>query len=360
VAGLSEAARRVVVALATYQLALVPDVFAAITGLPAAADAAGELTTAGCVSAEGDAFRIAPDVAAVIAGTGERSSSAIAADGLMALFGATRAPDPHLVLAVARDLHAGGDDAATTRLTRLGAPAALAAGAIGVWVSLVALGVQAATASRRKGDLEFFLNEEHTWALLRGDTVAAAAALAALGELLAAQRAGAVAHAIEPTARQARHVLRLGRRGHLAGHLSGHPVAATAAAAVGVAAIAAAATVAIVPSAASPLSVAGAWEAGDTQFSFTSSGPDTYRVSLASPSTQCTAPDDGTVTGGNGKYQGTINLYPTTVAGCQQKNGTATITISIAADGRTASVNIVANAGSNCPTCGQQTWTRKS
>lgn len=359
VAGLSEPARRVAVALATYRLALPPGVFAAVTGLPAAADAAVELTAAGCVCAEGDAFRIAPDAAAVIAGTGERSDPSVAADGLMALFAGSRTPDPHLVLAVARSLHEAGDDAATTRLTRLGAPAALAAGAIGVWVSLVALGVQTATASRRKADLEFFLNEEHTGALLRGDTVAAAAALAALGEILAEQHPHAATHAIQ-TARHTQRALRLGRRGHLAGHLSGHPVAATTAAAVGVAAIAAAATVAIVPSGASALSVAGTWEDAGSQFSFTSSGPGSFRVSLASPSTNCTVADDGTVSGGNGKYQGTINLYPSSVSGCPHKTATASITISIAADGKTASVNIAGDSASRCSNCGQQTWTRKS
>ena len=140
---------------------------------------------AGVISAEGQAFRIAPDAAAVLVDTAQRADPAVAAEGLLRLLAGSAPPDPHLVLAVARALRQAGDDVGTVKLTRAGAPAAIALGAISVWVALVALGVLAATSSRRIGDLEFFLNEERTGALLRGDMVAAAAALAAIGDLIA-------------------------------------------------------------------------------------------------------------------------------------------------------------------------------
>jgi hypothetical protein len=112
----------------------------------------------GVISAEGQAFRIAPDAAAVLADTAQRADPAVAAEGLLRLLAGSAPPDPHLVLAVARALRQAGDDVGTVKLTRAGAPAAIALGAISVWVALVALGVLAATSSRRIGDLEFFLN----------------------------------------------------------------------------------------------------------------------------------------------------------------------------------------------------------
>jgi hypothetical protein len=382
IAGLSEAARRVVVALATYQLSLAPAVFTAVTGLSAAADATDELVTAGVVSADGTTFRIVPDAAAAIVDSGERSDPAVAADGLLRMLGGRGSPDPHLVLAVARALRQQGDEAGTVSLARVGAPAAIAAGPIGVWVSLVALGVQTATSSKRKQDLEFFLNEEHTSAVLRGDAVAAAAALAALAELLSEQPPAAVGaphqavatgtHQMtaidirEPspagqqggTARAARagRVLRQAKHGPLAGH----PGVVIAAVAVGVAAVAGTVTATTIGSGQSAPSIVGAWTGSEGgTFTFRPSGPGTYTVSLTSKDApKCAEPDDGTVTGSKGHYNGSIDLYQQsgTAAGqCAPKVGTARITIAIAANGSSASVDLIGT----CKDCDQQTWTRQ-
>ena len=387
IAGLSDAARRVVVALATYHLALSPAVFAAVTGLSAAANTADELMTAGVVSADGTTFSIVPDAAAAIIDSGERSDPAVAADGLLRMLRGSGSPDPHLVLAVARALRQQGDEVGTVTLTRAGAPAAIAAGAIGVWVSLVALGVQTATSSKHKQDLEFFLNEDHTRALLLGDTVAAAAALAALAELLGGQSPAAVSaphqaavsgtHQMtaievrEPAAagqqgatghgtaqaRRAGRVLRQGKHGPLAGH----PGVLIAAVAVGVAAVAGTITATTIGSGSSAPSIVGAWSDGDATFSFTPSGSGAYTVGLVnSGDARCKQADDGTITGSNGQYQGSISLYQqtgTSEGQCDARVGTAHITIIIAANGASASVDVV---GNDCSTgCGRQTWTRR-
>jgi hypothetical protein len=111
----------------------------------------------------------------------------------------------------------------------------------------------------------------------------------------------------------------------------------------------------------SALSVAGAWNAGGSTFIFTSSGPDSYTVSEVYKNTpQCNATDDGTVTGSNGHYNGTIDLYQqggSTTGSCDPKIGVAQIAIAIAANGASAKVSTV---GNDCPTCGAATWTRQS
>ncbi|MGH3226335.1 MAG: serine/threonine-protein kinase, partial [Streptosporangiaceae bacterium] len=156
-------------------------------------------------------------------------------------------------------------------------------------------------------------------------------------------------------ARWAGRALRQGRHGPLAGH----PALAIGAA-VGVVAIAAAV---IVPNLGHSVpSIAGSWtQNGTTTFTFTSSGPNTYKVSeLDKDAPQCAAPDDGTVTGGNRHYKGSVNLYQTsgsTTGSCEPKTGVAQIAITIAANGATADVSLV---GNDCPTCGAQTWTRQS
>ena len=368
-AGLSEPARRAAIALSTYRLTLAPRVFGAVTGLPGAADSAAELITAGVVTEEGTAFRIAPDAAEVLAGTGELTDPSVAADGLMALLAETDPPDPHLVLAVARAVHEAGDDTRTTRLTRAGAPRALAAGEIAIWAGLVALGFQAATSSRRKADLIFFLNEQHTGALLQGDKIAAAAALAALGELLAEQQAPAAAaghqiaghhglHQAERLSRPARQA----RRGLFSANHVIPVIAGVAAIAVG-----AAIAVAVTAGASSVPSLPGVWaDSGGSTFTFTQTGSDRYVVALSPDgSAKCLNPEDGTVTGSNGHYTGTIDLYPTSggtpdARGCAQRNGTAKIIIDLAASEKTARVDLVNESSGNCKDCDVQTWTRKS
>jgi hypothetical protein len=374
VAGLSEPARRVLIALSTFGLALHPSVFGAVTGLPEAARSVDELLSAGLISSHGAAYQISADAAMVLARGGERTDPRVAADGLMAL---RNAPDPHLLLAVARALRASGHDAHASHLVRAAAPLAMACGEVEVWVQMVALGAQSAMTARRKPDLEYFLNEQHTGSLLRGDTVAAAAALAALGELLAERQPTAVAGPHQPTvtgaeqpkaagqqgtvghetarARQARRALRQSRHGRLAGHPTAVIVAA-----VGVVAIASAATI-IISSGHPAASIVGAWnDGGSSTFTFTASGPGTYTVSEVDNSApQCTAANDGTVTGDNGHYKGSVNLYSqggNNKGKCEPKVGVAQITIAVAAKGGSASVNVV---GNDCPTCKPETWTKQ-
>jgi hypothetical protein len=127
-----------------------------------------------------------------------------------------------------------------------------------------------------------------------------------------------------------------------------------------VVAIAAIAAAVIGPGNPAP-SIAGTWNDGGTSFTFTSSGPDSYTVSVVTKAApQCAQADDGTVTGSNRHYQGSINLYRqsgATSGACQPKVGVAQVAIAVAANGTTASVNLV---GSNCSSCGAATWTRQS
>ena len=71
-----------------------------------------------------------------------------------------------------------------SRLARVAAADAVAAGRVPVWSKLVALGAQAAKAAGRHDDQLYFLRQQHTGALLRNDAAAAAAITAALAELL--------------------------------------------------------------------------------------------------------------------------------------------------------------------------------
>jgi hypothetical protein len=366
VAGLGEPARRVLLAMSTFGLALKPDVFAAVTGIPAAARAGGELLAAGLVTEEGPVFRIVPDAATIMARDDERSSPAVAADGLMPLLETADPPDAHLVLAVAKALQAKGNDAYTARLVRIAIPVAVAAGQVEVWFQLVALGAQAATRSRRQPDLAFFLKEQHTSALVRGDMAAAAAALAALGVLLGEQHhhaaQQAVHHASQHASRSAArgaagrnssHLVRQGRRLLGAGHGAGGV-------AVGVVLVAALVVGLHLTSGPAP-GLGGFWSdsAGDI-YNFTATGSGTYtavQTVRATGGGDCTRPDDVKVTGSGNSYHGTIKLYPTnTVVACPSLSGTATITIQIAANGQGARVVLVANEA--CNDCGTATWTR--
>jgi hypothetical protein len=351
VAGLGEPARRVLLALSTFGLALTPAVFAAVTGLPAAAHTTGELLAAGLISPEGHAYRIAPDAAAVLAARGERTDPKVAADGLMPLLDAPDPPDPHLLLVVARALHRAGHDAYASRLTRAAAPLALAAGEVEVWIHLVALGVQAATTARRKPDLEYFLNEQHTSSLLRGDTVAAAAALAALATLLSDQHVPA--HTSMDTSKRGRRLIRHGRRALSAGHGAG---------AGAVAAVLVTAIVVAIPSHAQPTrQLTGGWtDPAGTSYDFVATTSSIYTASQnVGEAPRCHRPDDVKVTGKDGRYRGSIKLYSanTSETGCEPAIGVGTITINVAANDDTAQVT---TSGENCVNCSTETWTRGS
>ena len=159
-------------------------------------------------------------------------------------------------------------------------------------------------------------------------------------------------------ARRARRGLRQGRHGLL----TGKPAMIVIAVAVGATAFAATFAARTIGSGSSVPSILGAWTAGGTTtFTFTSSGPDTYSVSLVNnDAPQCAEPHDGTVAGSSTHYKGSINLYQQsgeTTGSCEPKVGLAQITITLAANGASAAVNLV---GHDCPTCQPQTWTRKS
>jgi len=111
-------------------------------------------------------------------------------------------------------------------------------------------------------------------------------------------------------------------------------------------------------------SLAGAWSdgTGDT-FTFTPSGSGSYTIGLSSgTSPRCTVADDGTVTGSDRRFQGSLDLYPQDSTGgtCPTTDGTASITIELSADGKSASVDTVAESGGGCSDCGQGGLTRQS
>jgi hypothetical protein len=138
-------------------------------------------------------------------------------------------------------------------------------------------------------------------------------------------------------------------------------VGGAAAAVVAVVVIAAVVIAALTGGSGPNLSIAGAWNdgAGNT-WTFTSSVPGSYTVGTVNHSApQCAQPDDGTVTGGNGHFAGSINLWEQDYSGsgCAPKTGVGQITITVAATGTTANVT---TAGSDCASCGQETWTRQS
>lgn len=204
-AALSEPARRVLVALASFSADLAPDCFAPVTGLPenpatgpALSQAGHELLTARLVTESTAGYRITADATQAVQAAGwEPANPVLAAQGLLphittqpnglttqpgapARPGPAARPGADLLLAIARALAATGQDAQASQFIRAAAPAALAAGNLRAWTHLLALGIPAATASRNTPDLQYFLQEQHTRSLLQGDTIAAAAVLAAL------------------------------------------------------------------------------------------------------------------------------------------------------------------------------------
>ena len=121
--------------------------------------------------------------------------------------------------------------------------------------------------------------------------------------------------------------------------------------------------VAVIPSGNSAPTLTGAWvDSGGDTFNFTQAGSGTYVASEVSEGApQCAVSDDAKVSGSNGHYKGSIDIYSKsgtpTAKGCQPQVGVATLTIDIAANG--ASANITINGASNCPGCVPQTWTRR-
>lgn len=195
-AGLSEPARSVMVALATFGVPLSADYFAPVTGLPprpaagpALADAGAELLAAALVTRTGDArnatYRLTPDAAAAVASLGWAPANArTAARGLLPLLTADRAdlppPDPALLLAVAGVLQQAGQSLQASHFIRASVPQVLKTGDVHSWLRLVPLGLQAARAAGHDADFEYFVLEDRARQLLRGDEIALAAALGAL------------------------------------------------------------------------------------------------------------------------------------------------------------------------------------
>ncbi|MCB5912122.1 ATP-binding protein [Streptomyces pinistramenti] len=182
---LSEPARRVLVALATFGTPLPAAWFAPVTGEPQDADAGPELHDRRLVTYHGDTYHLTEDAAAAVRHQNwAAADAATAAQGLMAAFDAPDAPpspDAHLLLAVARALRDTRQWAPASRFVRAAVPIALAEGRGQLALQLYVLGKAAATRSGMKDDLKHYVrNEKLTRNLLEGDKAAAAAALLVL------------------------------------------------------------------------------------------------------------------------------------------------------------------------------------
>jgi hypothetical protein len=121
--------------------------------------------------------------------------------------------------------------------------------------------------------------------------------------------------------------------------------------------------VAVIATAGSAPTLTGAWvDPTGSAFTFAAAGLGIYVAREESPGApQCAASDDVKVDGGNGRYEGTIDIYRQGGAGnangCEPRIGIDTITIDIAANGASAYVTIDGTA--SCTDCAPQTWTRQ-
>jgi hypothetical protein len=103
--------------------------------------------------------------------------------------------------------------------------------------------------------------------------------------------------------------------------------------------------------------LAGTWadSAGDT-YHFAAGASDTYTASQVwGGSLHCYHADDTTVIGNDGRYKGSIKIYPAHESSCQASIESGTITIVVAANGVTAQVT---TAGNDCDDCSTETWSR--
>ncbi|MFG2888410.1 hypothetical protein [Streptomyces sp. NPDC048248] len=182
---LSEPARRVLVALATFGVPLAAAWFVPVTGHQDDMYAGPELFDRRLVTYDGGAYRITGDAAAAVRGLNWAPTAAeTAAEGLMtalAADGSVARPDPSLLLAVAHVLNAGRKWALASRFVRTAVPTALTAGAPQAALQLYALGKAAALRGGLDKDREYYVRtEEQTRNLLEGDKAAVAAALLVL------------------------------------------------------------------------------------------------------------------------------------------------------------------------------------
>ncbi|WP_158786518.1 ATP-binding protein [Streptomyces sp. NRRL F-5065] len=180
---LSEPARRVLVALATFGTPLGPAWFAPVTGHPDDAGTERELLDRRLVVHAGDGYAITRDAAAAVRDLAwDPAPAAAAAEGLHAALARRETvatwPDPHLLLTVAQELNAGQQWALTTRFVRVAVSAALTAGSGSVALELYGLGRIAALRGGLSKDHAYYVHtEEQTRNLLEGDKAAVAAAL---------------------------------------------------------------------------------------------------------------------------------------------------------------------------------------
>ncbi|MFH8569330.1 hypothetical protein [Streptomyces sp. NPDC017993] len=182
---LSEPARRVLVALATFGVPLAASWFVPVTGHQDDMYVGPELFDRRLVTYDGGAYRITGDAAAAVRGLDwAPTPAATAAEGLMTALaadeGAVR-PDPYLLLAVAQVLNAGRQWALASHFVRTAVATALTAGAPQVALQLYALGKAAALRGGLDKDRAYYVRtEEQTRNLLQGDKAAVAAALLVL------------------------------------------------------------------------------------------------------------------------------------------------------------------------------------
>ena len=224
---LSEPARRVLVALATFDSPLSPAWFAPVTGDPQATGAGPELFDRRLVVRHGEVYEITADAAAAVRALGwAPADGRTAAEGLMsALTGpdAPEDPEPYLLLAVAKALEDAQQWAPASRFVGIAAPIALRAGRKQTVLQLYALGLKAATRSGVAADVDYYLRTgEQTRRLLDGDEAAAAAALVVLAALLREHHSALnpVTH-VPRRALRSRHAVRQARRLLGAGHGAG-------------------------------------------------------------------------------------------------------------------------------------------
>ncbi|MFC4497638.1 hypothetical protein ACFPA8_26260 [Streptomyces ovatisporus] len=182
---LSEPARRVLVALATFKAPMSPDWFAPVTGDPQAAGTGPELHDRRLVTCRYGVYQITEEAAAAVrAQDWPAAPAATAAEGLTAALAAedrAPAPEPYLLLTVARALRDAQQWVLVARFVRAAAPVALAAGRGQVALQLYGLGRIAAGRGGLSKDLRYYVKtEEQTRDLLAGDKLAVVAALALL------------------------------------------------------------------------------------------------------------------------------------------------------------------------------------
>ncbi|MFF2810834.1 hypothetical protein ACFVT2_27395 [Streptomyces sp. NPDC058000] len=210
---LSEPARQVLVALATFGTPLTPAWFAAVTGGTASEDCGEELYDRRLVTRHGIAYRITADATdAVRAQNWGRSDGKTAAEGILTrLAGPHPMPEPHLLLAVTRELDRAHQWTLASQFARTAIPIALQAGHRQTTLQLYVLGQKAAGLAGVVEDAEYYLHTgEQTRKLLEGDVIAATAALLILstpaGQAAVAGQAAQAVHAARHIGKAIRHI----------------------------------------------------------------------------------------------------------------------------------------------------------